>query len=121
MNLRIRINFLLFDCTFLRDSELRESEFSNRVLMSDIRAANKNRMHYLVSLLSSAEQDKVLWEMKWRLTKNWAMSKAKSWTKLNRCSANGATIPGQDAGLSGPLEGVWVVEHKVTNTTSQQS
>lgn len=55
------------------------------------------------------------------LTRNWAMSKAKSWTKLNRCLANGATRPGQDFGSSGASEVFLVAEHKVTNTTSQQS
>lgn len=55
------------------------------------------------------------------LTKNWAMSKAKSWTKLNRCSASGATQPRhgfRSSGLSGTPR---LTEHKVTNTTSQQS
>lgn len=46
------------------------------------------------------------------------MSKAKSWTKLNRCSANGATQTDQDFGSS---EVFLVAEHKVTNTASQQS
>lgn len=48
------------------------------------------------------------------------MSKAKSWTKLNRCSANGATWPGLDLKSSGSSEMSRVAEHKVTNTTSQQ-
>lgn len=46
------------------------------------------------------------------LTRNWAMSKAKSWTKLNWCSASGATW--------GRLKSL-LTEHNVTSTSSQQS
>lgn len=49
------------------------------------------------------------------------MSKAKSWTKLNLCSASGRTCPRQDRWSSGALEGAGLKEHKVTSTTSQQS
>lgn len=49
------------------------------------------------------------------------MSKAKSWTKLNLCSANGFTWPRQALWSSGALRTPGLKEHKVTNTTSQQS
>jgi len=55
------------------------------------------------------------------LTRNWAMSKATSWTKLNRCSANGDTRPRQGFRFSGDSGTPRLAEHKVTDTTSQQS
>lgn len=55
------------------------------------------------------------------LTRNWAMSKAKSWTKLNRCSANDATRPKLDFWSSGSPGTSLLSAHKVTDTTSQQS
>lgn len=55
------------------------------------------------------------------LTRNWAMSKAKSWTKLNRCSASGATRPKLGCCSSGATGTSLLTEHKVTDTTSQQS
>lgn len=55
------------------------------------------------------------------LTRNWAMSKAKSWTKLNRCSANDATRPKPDFWSSGSPGTCLLTAHKVTDTTSQQS
>lgn len=55
------------------------------------------------------------------LTRNWAMSKAKSWTKLNRCSANEATRPKLDVWSSGSPGTSLLTTHKVTDTTSQQS
>lgn len=55
------------------------------------------------------------------LTRNWAMSKAKSWTKLNLCSASDATRPKLDFWSSGSPGTSLLSAHKVTDTTSQQS
>lgn len=55
------------------------------------------------------------------LTRNWAMSKARSWTKLNRCSDNGVTWPWRGFRSSGDSRTPWLTEHKVTDTTSQHS
>lgn len=55
------------------------------------------------------------------LTRNCARSKAKSWTKPNRCSANGATRPRRGFRSSGDWGTPRLAEHKVTRTTSQQS